>query len=115
MPAVLVDPSAFESADNETNATTYYGGSIVVGEQTIFATGTDRDSVNVYDDVISAIFTVLGLSLDDFDTNSDEYHKVYEEFMLAVDNLAPFTVVLDGTTLTLGGETKVELPKRLDS
>jgi hypothetical protein len=112
MAAVTVDPSAFESADNEVEATTYYGGCVKVGDKVITCAGTDRDSFNCYDDVRSAIFEALNLDEKrdlPFDQWTEEYQSLQEALQIAIDGKQPFDVCVAGDKLWINQVVVCEL------
>lgn len=64
---VKLDSSNFQSCDDETTSTTYYGGSIELNGETRYCSGTDRSNLECLD-VIS----------DELNLSEEQYNKLYE-------------------------------------
>lgn len=90
MMSVKIDAAGFQSADNLSNDTTYYCGQVVVGSEVVLCHGTDRDSVNCYDDILAAACRQLGVAVPD---------ESGDEFMFLIDSNSVFELMDDFTAV----------------
>lgn len=98
---ITIDSTAFQSMDD--GDTAYYCGVINVVARdgrgkTVHCHGTDRDSVNCYDDVLAAALNLCGhANLDEY---SDEYQDLMDEVQTLVDNKEVSELIIPDTLPT---------------
>lgn len=101
---ITVDAGSFESADDDTTATTYYGGYVIIYpedacSQEVKCSGTDRDSFNCFDLVVDTIAKSLGIELE-----ADAFQKLSDEIMDKMSDRAVFEVSTNSGKLFVNKE-----------